>query len=70
MGVKQFCLDIFARGVIQVALALHGPIGHPTPALEHIEDLIQEFFKGHRHPSACGLCAPRKVPVVFQNCCY
>jgi hypothetical protein len=52
MGVKQPCPDIFEHGVIQVELALHSLIGHPAPALEHIQDLIQEFFKGHRHPSA------------------
>ena len=36
MGVEQFCFDIVERGVIQVELALHGPIGHLTPALEQV----------------------------------
>src|SRR5213593_799828 len=33
-------------------------LGHPAPALGNIQDLIQEFFKGHRHPSANHPLAP------------
>jgi hypothetical protein len=35
MGIEQGFLDICERCIIQIELALHGPIGYSTAALQH-----------------------------------
>ena len=49
--LDDFGFQIVKVGVIEMKLALEGPIRHPAPALEHVEGAIQHLLKGHRPPS-------------------
>ncbi len=33
--------------VVELKLQLEGPIGHPSPALQHSNCLVEDLFKGH-----------------------
>jgi hypothetical protein len=44
-------LEVVQRRVIELKLALQGPIGQAPPALEHGYRLVKDLLKGHRPPS-------------------
>ena len=46
--------------VIELELALEGPIGQAPAALEHGDRLVEDLLKGHRPPSLCR-CGVQKT---------
>src|SRR5215471_6007841 len=53
LAVDQRILEVFDRRIIKLELPLEGAVGHPPPALEHGDRLVENLLKGHRPPSLC-----------------
>ena len=53
--------------VIQAKPALQGAVGDTALVLEELEDLGQEFLKGHHRPSSCPCVLSDIVPAVTPH---
>src|SRR5215510_9285555 len=51
-GVAEFVLQIIQVGVVQAKSPLESPVRNALLTLQDLNDLGQDLFKGHCHPSA------------------
>ncbi len=52
-GIDEFFLQIVQVGVVQCKPPFERPIRDTLLALQHLDDLGQDLFKSHCHPSIC-----------------
>ena len=57
VGVEEFFLQIRKRVVVQVELALEGPIRDAATLAQQCQDLIEDGIEVHAHPSVSS-CMP------------